>query len=120
MKATDLQISHYTKVHQRRRRLRVLQWRLRKIHCLQTRKQLTQFSFVLRFANHDFSCLQLITKSIPARLMELTGSATKGDRDVYNEKPTRDDRVAAEEMKPTQTGTEAVMHTTLGDIFIKL
>ena len=48
------------------------------------------------------------------------GSATKGDRDVYNEKPTRDDRVAAAEAKPTQTGTAAVMHTTLGDIFFKL
>ena len=46
--------------------------------------------------------------------------ATKGDRDVYNEKPTRDDRAAAEETKPTQTGTAAVMHTTLGDIFFKL
>jgi peptidylprolyl isomerase domain and WD repeat-containing protein 1 len=39
---------------------------------------------------------------------------------VYNEKPTRDDRVAAQEAKPTQTGTAAVMHTTLGDIFFKL
>jgi peptidylprolyl isomerase domain and WD repeat-containing protein 1 len=39
---------------------------------------------------------------------------------VYNERPTRDDRVVAEETKATQTGTAAVMHTTLGDIFIKL
>jgi peptidylprolyl isomerase domain and WD repeat-containing protein 1 len=39
---------------------------------------------------------------------------------VYNEKPTRDDRIAAEEAKPSQTGTSAVIHTTLGDIFIKL
>jgi len=45
----------------------------------------------------------------------------KGDRDVYNEKPTRDDKAALEDAnKPTQTGTVAVMHTTLGDIFIKL
>ena len=47
-------------------------------------------------------------------------SAGKGDRDVYNEKPTRDDRAAAEETKPTSTGTEAVLHTTMGDIFVKL
>lgn len=39
---------------------------------------------------------------------------------MYNEKPIRDDRTAAEEMRPTQTGTSAVMHTTLGDIFLKL
>src|SRR6202035_4022098 len=50
--------------------------------------------------------------------MELTNS-TKGDRDVYNEKPTRDDRVEAEK-KVTQSGTAGVIHTTLGDIFIKL
>jgi peptidylprolyl isomerase domain and WD repeat-containing protein 1 len=50
----------------------------------------------------------------------LTNSSIKGDRDVYNEKPTRDDRAAAREAKATVTGTNAVMHTTLGDIFIKL
>ena len=49
----------------------------------------------------------------------MTGSTDKGDRDVYNERPTRDDR-APEETKPTQTGTAAVMHTTLGDIHFKL
>jgi peptidylprolyl isomerase domain and WD repeat-containing protein 1 len=48
-------------------------------------------------------------------------SRAKGDRDVYNEKPTRDDRAAAEEAnKIRQTGTAAVMHTTSGDIFFKL
>ena len=50
--------------------------------------------------------------------MELTNS-TKGDRDVYNEKPTRDDRVEAEK-KVTQSGTAGVIHTTMGDIFVKL
>ena len=45
---------------------------------------------------------------------------TKGDRDVYNEKPIRDDHAVGEQMRPTQTGTSAVMHTTLGDIFLKL
>jgi peptidylprolyl isomerase domain and WD repeat-containing protein 1 len=45
---------------------------------------------------------------------------TKSDRDVYNEKPLREDRAAAEERRPRVTGTSAVMHTTLGDIFIKL
>lgn len=45
---------------------------------------------------------------------------TKGDRDVYNEKPIRDDRISATDAKPSQTGTSAVLHTTLGDIFIKL
>jgi len=39
---------------------------------------------------------------------------------VYNEKPTRDDRAAEMNKKPTVTGTKAVMHTTMGDIFLKL
>ena len=47
-------------------------------------------------------------------------SSTKGDRDVYNEKPIRDDRVSAEDTRRTETGTAAVMHTTLGDISFKL
>jgi peptidylprolyl isomerase domain and WD repeat-containing protein 1 len=52
--------------------------------------------------------------------VKIESSSVKGDRDVYNERPTRDDRATAEKAKPIQTGTEAVMHTTLGDIFIKL
>lgn len=57
-------------------------------------------------------------KSIPRYKLNFR---SKGDRDVYNEKPTRDDRAAAEEAnKIRQTGTEAVMHTTSGDIFFKL
>lgn len=47
-------------------------------------------------------------------------SASKSDRDVYNEKPIRDDRTTAEEIKPSQMGTAAVIHTTLGDVFFKL
>jgi len=55
---------------------------------------------------------------LPLNEMELTKS-TKGDRDVYNEKPTRDDRVEVEK-KTTHSGTSAVIHTTMGDIFVKL
>ena len=47
-------------------------------------------------------------------------SPSKGDRDIYNERPTKDDRAVAQETKATVSGTNAVIHTTLGDIFIKL
>lgn len=46
--------------------------------------------------------------------------SSKGDRDVYNEKPQREVGAGAAAPKATQTGTSAVMHTTLGDIFLKL
>ena len=39
---------------------------------------------------------------------------------MYNERPTHDDRATADVKKSTVTGTSAVMHTTLGDIFLKL
>jgi peptidylprolyl isomerase domain and WD repeat-containing protein 1 len=44
----------------------------------------------------------------------------KGDRDVYNEKPLREVGASSDAPKATHTGTSAVMHTTLGDIFLKL
>ena len=50
----------------------------------------------------------------------LTFRGSKGDRDVYNEKPLREVGATSETTKATQTGTSAVMHTTLGDIFLKL
>jgi len=50
----------------------------------------------------------------------LTFRGIKGDRDVYNEKPLRELGAPSEMTKATQTGTSAVMHTTLGDIFLKL
>ncbi len=43
----------------------------------------------------------------------------KGDRDVFNEKPTRDEQTvaAAEPVKGAgSSGTQAVIHTTKGDI----
>jgi peptidylprolyl isomerase domain and WD repeat-containing protein 1 len=39
---------------------------------------------------------------------------------VYNEKPLREVGAGAAAPKATQTGTSAVMHTTLGDIILKL
>ena len=120
MKVIDLQIWLYIKVLQRGKRLRISLWRLRRIRYWQMLNRLIQYYFVLRFENLGFSCLQFIKKSIVPLTYGVDDRATKGDRDVYNEKPTRDDRAAAEETKPTQTGTAAVMHTTLGDIFFKL
>ncbi|KAG5440266.1 hypothetical protein PCANB_001836 [Pneumocystis canis] len=42
------------------------------------------------------------------------------DRDVLNEKPIRDNSVNIETSLMTSTGTSAVIHTTLGDICIRL
>jgi peptidylprolyl isomerase domain and WD repeat-containing protein 1 len=58
--------------------------------------------------------------SITSNITRIDHSGTKSDRDIYNEKPIRDDRAVIEDKKSVQTGTEAVMHTTLGDIIIKL
>ncbi|KAK2781776.1 hypothetical protein FQN52_001360 [Onygenales sp. PD_12] len=46
---------------------------------------------------------------------------SKSSRDVQNEKPvgTREDAAAAA-AKPAETGTSAVLHTTLGDIHLRL
>ena len=58
--------------------------------------------------------------SISFSYFKFDRSGIKGDRDIYNERPTREERVTTDETKPVQIGTEAVMHTTLGDIFFKL
>ncbi|KAG8966130.1 hypothetical protein FRC03_012455 [Tulasnella sp. 419] len=46
-----------------------------------------------------------------------------GDRDVFNEKPTREEQtvaVAHETKTKTSLAREATIHTTMGDIFLKL
>ena len=43
------------------------------------------------------------------------------DRDVFNEKPTAEEMLAAQKGEDTKRiGTEAILHTSFGDIYIKL
>ncbi|KAI8063215.1 peptidyl-prolyl cis-trans isomerase cyp15 [Gongronella butleri] len=50
-----------------------------------------------------------------------TDDAQKGDRDVFNEKPSREEQtVAATQEKKQVLGTQAVLRTTLGDIYLRL
>ncbi|EMR11486.1 hypothetical protein PNEG_00500 [Pneumocystis murina B123] len=42
------------------------------------------------------------------------------ERDIFNEKPIKGDNVSTEMRLSTSTGTSAVIHTTLGDICIRL
>ena len=44
---------------------------------------------------------------------------SKSSRDVQNEKPTTSNKPAAE-VKQAETGTQAIMHTTMGDIHLRL
>ncbi|KAG9126634.1 hypothetical protein FRC07_002647 [Ceratobasidium sp. 392] len=45
-----------------------------------------------------------------------------GDRDVFNEKPTREEQTiaSAQPVKSVALGTSAVIHTTMGDIHLRL
>ncbi|KAG5520076.1 hypothetical protein PMAC_001152 [Pneumocystis sp. 'macacae'] len=52
--------------------------------------------------------------------MKFSENDSTTDRDVFNEKPTREDNLDAETRLLTSTGTSAVIHTTLGDICIRL
>lgn len=45
---------------------------------------------------------------------------SKSTRDVFNEKPKNAGKQKAKEEKVTQTGTSAVLHTSMGDIFLRL
>jgi len=45
---------------------------------------------------------------------------SKSTRDVQNEKPTNLSRNQASTTKPTETGTSAIIHTTYGDIHLRL
>ncbi|KAJ1954509.1 Peptidyl-prolyl cis-trans isomerase cyp15, partial [Dispira parvispora] len=48
-------------------------------------------------------------------------TSNKGDRDVFNEKPTLEEQTLAVEKPLARVlGTSAVLHTSLGDIYIKL
>jgi peptidylprolyl isomerase domain and WD repeat-containing protein 1 len=47
-------------------------------------------------------------------------TASKGSRDVHNEKPRNDRNKAAEEKAAQATGSTATLHTTHGDITIRL
>ena len=50
-------------------------------------------------------------------------NADAGNRDVFNEKPTREEQQAAATSQSSMKqvlGSEAVIHTNVGDIFIKL
>lgn len=52
-----------------------------------------------------------------------TSKITGNDRDVFNERPTREDQAvatAAAPERPRQTATTAVLHTTMGDIHLRL
>jgi peptidylprolyl isomerase domain and WD repeat-containing protein 1 len=46
--------------------------------------------------------------------------ASKSTRDVYNEKPKNAGKQKAEQEKIVQTGSGAVLHTSMGDIFLRL
>ena len=45
---------------------------------------------------------------------------SKSTRDVYNEKPRNADKQKAKAEKVVQTGSGAVLHTSMGDIFLRL
>ena len=45
---------------------------------------------------------------------------SKSSRDVFNEKPKNLGKQAVAEEKTVQSGTSAVLHTTYGDIFLRL
>ncbi|OCL13340.1 peptidyl-prolyl cis-trans isomerase cypE [Glonium stellatum] len=45
---------------------------------------------------------------------------SKSERDIQNEKPRKINAKQAVEAKPTETGTAAIIHTTYGDIHIRL
>ncbi|ORX46991.1 peptidyl-prolyl cis-trans isomerase cyp15 [Hesseltinella vesiculosa] len=50
-----------------------------------------------------------------------TDETQKGDRDVFNEKPSREEQtVAASQEKKQVLGTQAILRTTLGDIYLRL
>lgn len=52
-----------------------------------------------------------------------TSKLTGSDRDVFNEKPTREEQAvatAAAPARPRQTASTAVLHTTMGDIHLRL
>ena len=53
-------------------------------------------------------------------LIDSEGKA--GDRDVFNERPTREEQSTAVQVveKPRATATTATIHTNKGDIFLKL
>lgn len=69
------------------------------------KKQLTLCSFVLQF-----------TKREP----EDTKSADS-DRDVFNEKPSKEEVMAATQAEgPKRVSDSAIIHTSMGDIHIKL
>lgn len=45
---------------------------------------------------------------------------SKSSRDIQNEKPRNPNQKQAPEAKPAETGSQAIMHTTMGDIHLRL
>lgn len=72
--------------------------------------------FVLQLLNLFFSFTPKFTKREP----EDTKSADS-DRDIFNEKPSKEEVMAATQAEgPKRVSDSAIIHTTMGDIHIKL
>jgi peptidylprolyl isomerase domain and WD repeat-containing protein 1 len=51
---------------------------------------------------------------------EPDSSSTAMSRDIYNEKPTRDDQKSAAPVVKEVVGQSCIIHTTFGDIYLRL
>ena len=72
--------------------------------------------FCLAFKRHRFYCF---SRREPLEQEDGDDDETLG-RDVLNEKPTREELLENADSKQVQLGHLAVLHTTMGDIFMKL
>lgn len=102
-------------------------WRHRQTPCWKKKLHEIRTSLPRRMANRVSTCLaeensELCLNRMPSTSTDCSSEAKGGDRDVFNERPTREEQSTAVQVveKPRASATTATIHTTKGDIFLKL
>lgn len=80
------------------------------------------FSFICRFS--PFFPDHIITRDLSFKFSKREPEDTKSadsDRDIFNEKPSKEEVMAATQAEgPKRVSDSAIIHTSMGDIHIKL
>ncbi len=108
-------------------------WQLRRILSLLKRDKGIQPWSALVIESHDFTCSHGLNPSTYFELLQkmaisiqiFSRDQKSGDRDVFNERPTREEQtVAAASINPrnglNHLADSATIHTTVGDIHMRL